>query len=103
MDKASIKELLRKENFKAWLNSKPKRSIVGTRGVGQSCPIATYLKENNALNDEGYVGRWICDSSGKFNYIYGWERCFIRKVDGEVERRGGKCTAGTALKYLEEC
>lgn len=103
MDREKVGELLKKDNFRAWLKRKPKKEVIGYRRVDGSCPIATYLRENNVFGGRvgtlalrfGYETIWYSDLDEH------WYKCFIYAVD--APKGVDKCSAGKALEYLEKC
>jgi len=90
--------------FKAWLESKNSRGIVGRRGDRNACPIARFISDT-FLKDGLYVEVAGCIDIYDLKLheplpsldIPLWAENFIARVD--EEGRGG-ITAGKALQYL---
>jgi hypothetical protein len=105
--------IVTKKDFEAWLKSKDPSDIVGISVNGQSCPIATFLKE--------YCGVTGVDVSG-FDYLYydsmghyreakgnDWMELFIGHVDDLFMEKinfrqipNKEVTAGAALACLRK-
>ena len=91
------------QKFLTYLKDRPPRTILGTRGDAQSCPIACFFIEEHDV-DFSYHEHGVCVSvegikDGKFftQKLFPWSRLFMRIVDSKE----GRITFGKAVKYME--
>lgn len=105
--------MLTKHLFKEWLKGKQPDELVGTIGMPNSCPIATFLRENGASNV--YVTTYCRYIVGAelFELNREWISDFVSHIDDltvlpEETRRvidespnDSKVDAATCLKTLE--
>jgi len=104
--------MLTKKFFKDWLEKKGPNDHAGTIGDAHCCPIATCLKENNALSVS------VCDEAsydvaGKHYYkTMKWINRFVSNIDtlavlpnqeerAVIHHKSGSVDAATCLKTLE--
>ncbi len=100
MTKAKLRKLLTKPKFRAWLEAKKPRVVVGLGKISSQCPIAKYLESNLGERVSTgrcgiYVfvlGRYINDATPR------WCWGFMDSVDVV---RGKHITASRALKILD--
>ena len=81
--------------FRAWLETKRPRAVVGTRQDTMTCPIAGYLKARGDHEYPEVTPMTIWTGSRLLTPSWAFE--FLSLVD----RRPGPITAGTALRLLE--
>ena len=91
-----IREYLKKDKFKEWLEAQPEGSFVGRREEADSCPIACYIK-NQIPGVEVEVDGISITGSVRLPTVYpdyddfelklteepeaGWVKCFVEYVD----------------------
>ena len=97
--------ILTRAKFKAWLESKPKRSVVGFSGRASSCPMASYIKSRNDSATVYVNSSEIIIGLPQERRVVslpqnGWISQFVMGVDGSGL---SNITAARALKILEGC
>ena len=94
--------ILTRTKFKAWLESKPKRSVVGRRNDPFSCPIANHMKYSGYAKPcvSGFKLQWSIEDRRTAANTPLWARAFINSVDCITT---GNITAARALEILEGC
>ena len=98
--------VLKRAQFKKWLESKKPGEVVGERGLPYSCPVANYLRVKG-----GYIHpavssmniRWGDEMHREGADSPRWASLFVRAVDGGLPTPTGNITARRALKVLEKC
>lgn len=98
-----LEQLLVKEKFEQWLQSKELSASVGVSRTSCFCPISTYVREKS---DCTYVGSSthsigiVSEETDGVDYVTPplWVRKFIYQVDS---MREDNVTARAALKVLE--
>ena len=98
------KLILRRAQFKKWLEGKKPREVVGMKGMASSCPIAHYLEEKHYVYPSvtSINIRWGYGTRREGADTPRWAGAFIRLVDLATVP-SGKITAQRALRILEKC
>lgn len=90
---------LKRAEFRAWLESKPKREVVGQANDCFHCPIASYL--NELTEGERFVKvdpKHYDVHPAPTRRLASWAQKFVHRVDA----RHSSITAKRALKIMDE-
>ena len=95
------KRILTRAKFKAWLESKRPRAIVGEKKTCYFCPLAKYLETEFGASVSVGLRTFSVTKAGKQSIpLPRWGMRFVVSVDNGSEER---ITAALALKILEGC
>jgi hypothetical protein len=106
----TISRIVARDEFRQWLErcQFEGTTVVGTRNTGDWCPIAMFLhaklgpQAEVSVDDEIVV--YVFDEDEQYYWDHEeWSRCFISKIDENVDWMGKKVGPREALGVLKRC
>ena len=99
--------MLRKTQFKSWLEKQDLYKTVGYAGSSALCPIANYITQNRGGIVHIYGETWAVEGNNKMREreLPKWAKEFITRVDNINLKNSERIiiTAWQAIEILKEC